>query len=113
MRAHHEAEPLAQPLQLNETVHDVTSPGYHGKPRIIEDDRTEVYLDAIRLAWDSQLKIAAKLFWGTQGLGMPQDRIDALEAILETACGVLDGAGVPAAEEEDLPIRSATYGGEE
>lgn len=102
------------PLQLNETVHDVTSPGYHGKSRMIEDDRTEVYIDAIRRAWVSQPKTASKLFWGLKGLGMPQDRIDALESLLEVACDILDGSGVPASNLEELPIKAATYdGGEE
>lgn len=101
------------PLQLNEAVHDVSSPGYHGKPRIVEDDRTEVYVDAVRLAWDAQPRVASKLFWGTKGLGLPQDRVEALESIVDVACKILDGLGVPEAEESDLPIRAATYGGDD
>lgn len=101
------------PLQLNETVHDVTSSGYHGRTRLVEDDRTAVYIDAVRLAWDSQPKVASRLFWGTQGLGMPKDRIDALETIVDIACNVLDGLGAPQPAEEDRPLLSASYGGEE
>ena len=102
------------PLQLNDTVHEVTCPGYHGKPQIVEDDRTELYLDAVRMAWDNSPQTAAKLFWTNRGLGLPQDKVASLEAILEAACDVLDGYGLPDCSDDDLaPLRAATYGGEE
>ena len=100
------------PLQLNETVHEVTSPGYHGKPQLIEDDRTEAYLDAARLAWDNAPRIGAKLFWGCQGVGGYESRVEALEQLISSACDVLDGRGLPDLESsDDTPLISASYGG--
>ena len=99
------------PLQLNETVHEVTCPGYHGKPQIVEDDRTGAYLDAVRMVWENSPKVAAKLFWACKGLGMAETRVECLESMVEAACDVLDGYGLPAGEEEDLPLRAASYDG--
>jgi len=100
------------PLQLNETVHEVTSPGYHGKPQLVEDDRTEAYLDAARLAWDNSPRAGARLFWGCQGVGGASNRIEALEALIGAASDILDGYGLPSVDNEDnAPLSAATYGG--
>ena len=40
-------------------------------------------------------------------------RVEALEALIQAACDVLDGHGLPAGDEEDMPLRAATYGGPE
>ena len=102
------------PLQLNETVHEVTSPGYHGRPQLTEDDRTEAYLDAARLAWDNAPKTGAKLFWGCQGVGGAANRVEALEKLIDAACDVLDGYGLPDADSEDAaPLIAASYGGDD
>lgn len=102
------------PLQLNETVHEVTSPGYHGKPQIVEDDRTEEYLDAARLAWDNAPKVGAQLFWGCQGVGGYDNRVEALEMLLDAACDVLDGYGLPDVDSDDAaPLVAASYGGDD
>ena len=79
------------PLQLNETVHDVQAPGYHGKPQIVEDDRTATYVDAVRMSWENQPKKAAQMFWGCSGMGRSSDRRSSLEAIVEMAIDILDG----------------------
>ncbi len=101
------------PLQLNETVHEVTSPGYHGKPQLVEDDRTEAYTDAARLAWDNAPKTGAKLFWGCQGVGGSGNRIEALEHLIDAACDVLDGFGLPDVDSADEVLVAASYGGDE
>lgn len=102
------------PLQLNETVHEVTSPGYHGKPQLYEDDRTEAYMDAARLAWDNSPKIGARLFWGCKGVGGTGDRIEALEHLIDSACDVLDGYGLPDIDSQDSAVLiAASYGGED
>lgn len=102
------------PLQLNEQVHEVTSPGYHGKPQLTEDDRTEAYLDAARLAWDNSPKVGAKLFWGCKGVGGSENRIEALELLIDAACDVLDGYGLPDIDSEDsAPLIAASYGGDD
>ena len=84
--------------------------GSHGSSKTIGPRSTWTPF-ALGLGFTAEDRSEAVL--GHPGLGMPQDRIEALETILETACGILDGAGVPAAEEQDLPLRAATYGGEE
>ena len=101
------------PLQLNDTVHEVSCPGYHGKPQIIEDDRTQAYLDAVRMSWDNAPRTGAKLFWAVQGLGGADARVEALEELISSACSVLDGQGLPAGDEDDLPLSAASYDGQE
>ena len=101
------------PLQLNETIHEVTSPGYHGKPQLTEDDRTEAYLDAAKLAWDSAPKVGARLFWGCQGVGGYDNRVEALETLIEAACDVLDGLGLPEWDDGGPSnLVAASYGGD-
>jgi len=102
------------PLQLNETVHEVQSPGYHGQPQVTEDDRTEAYLDAARLAWDSSPRTGAKLFWACQGVGGADRRVESLEHLIDLACDVLDGYGLPDIDSEDSsPLVAASYGGDD
>lgn len=99
------------PLQLNEQIHDVTSPGYHGRPQVTEDDRTDAYLQAVQSAWESQPRKAASLFWGQKGLGAPDERLASLEALIETSCDLLDGLEVCPVDERSLS--AASYGGDE
>lgn len=94
------------PLQLNETIHEVSCPGYHGKPRIVEDDRTETYMDAVKEAWDAMPHEGATLFWATHGLGTAESRIEALEELINAACDVLDGGELNL---DPRPISSASY----
>lgn len=100
------------PVQLNETVHEITSPGYHGQPQIIEDDRTEVYLDAVKQSWEAHPSKAAALFWNIRGhLGSAEQRVAALALILEGAAEILDGNEL--APTDAPPLLAASFGGME
>ena len=98
------------PVQLNDAVHDVSSPGYHGKPQLIEDDRTELYLDAVKTAWESLPSTVSTLFWNVNGgVGTESQRVAALNRFFDCADAVLDGSELPPAE--TVPINSASCGG--
>lgn len=98
------------PVQLNDAVHDVSSPGYHGKPQLIEDDRTGLYMDAVRTAWESLPSTVSTLFWNVNGsVGTESQRVDALNRFFDCADAVLDGSELPPAE--TVPINAASCGG--
>ena len=100
------------PVQLNETVHEITSPGYHGTPQVVEEDRTESYVDAIKASWESQPAKAATLFWNVRGhVGNAEDRITSLMSILDGADKILNGGDLAALE--TTPLRAASFGGDE
>ena len=98
------------PVELNDTVHEINSPGYHGKTQLVEDDRTEHYLDAIRQSWESQPSKAAALFWNVKGhLGNAEQRVSSLAAIINAANEVLEGGEL--APLETTPLVAASFGG--
>ena len=97
------------PVQLNDAVHDVSSSGYHGKPQLIEDDRTELYMNAVKIAWESAPKLASALFWNVNGkIGNSEQRIELLNVLFERADMVLNGTELPSVETH--PIDFVTIG---
>lgn len=99
------------PVQLNDQIHEITSPGYHGKPQLVEDDRTEIYVRAVRQAWESLPKDVSTIFWSLKGsLGTIEMRNQSLARFLEAASAALDGEELP--EGEKVPLVSASFGGD-
>ena len=87
------------PVPLNEAVHEIASPGAHGRPQLIEDDRTGGYLAAVRQAWDANPHDASTLFWSIRGsLGAIEQRQRALVRVLEAAALAIDDVALPKAE---------------
>ena len=99
------------PVELNDTVHEIDSPGYHGKTRLVEDDRTATYLDAVKQSWEAQPSRGAQLFWHVRGhLGDQETRVSALSDLLEAANEVLEGGEL--AHMETAPLVAASLGGD-
>lgn len=100
------------PVPLNDAVHEISSPGYHGKTQLSEDDRTQDYVDAIQDAWESMPSVSASLFWNTKGhRANAEARVNALNKMFDHASAVLDGDAVP--EIEVAPLVAASCGGDE
>jgi len=99
------------PVELNDTVHEINSPGYHGKPQLVEDDRTEHYFDAVRKSWEAQPAKGAQLFWNVKGhLGNAEQRVDALAEILNGANDILEGGEL--SKMDTTPLAAASFGGD-
>ncbi len=100
------------PVQLNDAVHDVSTPGAHGKPQLVEDDRTRFYTYAIERAWEALPSKASALFWNVRGhLGNSEQRVDALQCLFEAAVEILNGSELAAAA--TTPLVAASFGGED
>ena len=100
------------PVQLNDAVHEVTTPGAHGKPQLVEDDRTIFYRDAIEQAWEALPSEASALFWNVRGhLGNTEQRVAALSSLFDAAVEFLNGSELPTCA--TTPLVAASFGGED
>ena len=101
------------PLQLNETVHRPELPQLS---RQAPHRRRRPHRGLPRRrppGMEQRTQDRSEAVLGLPRVGGYEARVEALEAVIQAACDVLDGHGLPAGDEEDMPLRAATYGGPE